>query len=88
MMDRDELVNALRKVSLPGAFRCVCCEYESRCTIYGCAVIREAMRRLADDDVAMRLLNLALYDQTYRDSDRHASEGGERCGGPDFPGVC
>ena len=49
MMPLDELVEALRRVSLPGAYRCL-----------GCVLIRSALEQLMVDDAQIRMLSLAV----------------------------
>lgn len=60
MMPLDELVEALRRVSLPGAYRCLWCKYEDDCNSKGCVLIRSALEQLMVDDAQIRMLSLAV----------------------------
>lgn len=54
-MKDQELVNALRYLC-PGNFTCLSCKYEAVCHGDGCAIIREAADRIANQDTHIAAL--------------------------------
>lgn len=57
-MEPERLIRALKTLSVEtGSLACLGCEYEDKCSVKGCALIREAIAALKIQDAGMPFLD-------------------------------
>lgn len=49
-MNNDVLRRELRRIAVDPNYSCLGCGFEHNCSIHGCAIIREALERLAEKE--------------------------------------
>ena len=49
-MNDDVLRRELRRIAIESNHRCFGCGFEHNCSLHGCAIIREALKRLAPEE--------------------------------------
>lgn len=48
-MTDEALFRELRRIAIEANHRCFGCGFENKCSIHGCAIIREALERLTTE---------------------------------------